>query len=180
MPLPTAPRRRIVDAGYYDNYGVSLASEWLFSRRNADMFKRKTSQAFLLVQIRDTQSDKERALTKVRNEPPISSARAIEEMTSPFEGLYNSRDGSSSFRNDGQLELLSQFIKTQELPGLASGDVSAPRFNVVTFELDRPAPLSWYLSNAERDDLLRAIRTDGHKQRIDAAVDWWQKVGPAQ
>jgi hypothetical protein len=27
--LPTKPRVRIVDAGYYDNYGVDIAAHWL-------------------------------------------------------------------------------------------------------------------------------------------------------
>ena len=27
--LPTHPRRRVVDAGYFDNYGVTLAANWL-------------------------------------------------------------------------------------------------------------------------------------------------------
>ena len=31
VPLPTKPRRRVVDAGYFDNYGVSLAAAFLFS-----------------------------------------------------------------------------------------------------------------------------------------------------
>lgn len=180
VPLPTAPRRRVVDAGYYDNYGVSLAASWLFSQRNADLFKRRTSQNYLLIQIRDTLSDQERALTKIRSQPAISPARALEEITSPIEGLYNARDGSSSFRNDGQLELLSQFLKKQVLPGLAPADPAYPNFNVVTFELDKPAPLSWYLSNAERDDLLRAINSPGHKQRLEATLDWWMKVAPTQ
>ena len=45
--LPTLPRRRVVDAGYYDTYGVSLAASWLFSVRNAAIFQVRTRQRYL-------------------------------------------------------------------------------------------------------------------------------------
>ena len=59
VPLPTKPRRRVVDAGYFDNYGVSLASAFLFSRKNTDWFRDNVSK-IVLIQIRDGQSDDER------------------------------------------------------------------------------------------------------------------------
>src|SRR5262249_10520402 len=31
--LPTEPPRRVVDAGYYDNYGVGLAVQWLYQNQ---------------------------------------------------------------------------------------------------------------------------------------------------
>jgi hypothetical protein len=169
VSLPTTPRRRVVDAGYYDDYGVSLAASWLWSVRNAGTLA-TTTQRFLLVQIRDTQSDEERALTKVKNAPAISPGRALEEITSPVEGLYNSRDGSSSFRNDGQLELLSQFFDLK----LGRPARETASFMVVTFELDSPAPLSWYLSNAERKRVWKAIGHRNHQRRLEAIVNWWK------
>src|SRR5262249_36053015 len=50
VSLPTTPRRRIVDAGYYDNYGVSLAASWLFSGENRELIGKSR---VLLIQIRD-------------------------------------------------------------------------------------------------------------------------------
>ena len=32
--LPTDPPRHVVDAGYYDNYGVNLAAAWIASHRS--------------------------------------------------------------------------------------------------------------------------------------------------
>jgi hypothetical protein len=52
VSLPTIPRRRVVDAGYYDNYGVSLASSWLFSGSN-QAWIRSHCDRILLIQIRD-------------------------------------------------------------------------------------------------------------------------------
>jgi hypothetical protein len=181
VPLPTAPRRRVVDAGYYDTYGVSLAASWLFSARNADVFRRRTSLRFLLIQIRDTLSDENRALTKIRSEPAISTGRALEEISSPLEGLYNSRDGSSSFRNDGQLELLSQYLINDNTLLFRPPETRKGKgFTVATFELDSPAPLSWYLSDAERNSLWRAIKGKRHQDRLGALVEWWNDESTSQ
>ena len=44
--LPTWPRRRVVDAGYYDNYGVSVAASYLFSAHHRDwILKNKLTTA---------------------------------------------------------------------------------------------------------------------------------------
>ena len=47
--LPTDPPRHVVDAGYYDNYGVNLAASWIAS--HGDWIRRNTS-GVLVVQIR--------------------------------------------------------------------------------------------------------------------------------
>jgi Patatin-like phospholipase len=51
--LPTNPPRRVVDAGYYDNYGIQVATSWI--RRNRDWLATCTS-GVLLVQIRSCSS----------------------------------------------------------------------------------------------------------------------------
>jgi hypothetical protein len=51
-----------------------------------------------------------------------SLTRALEELTSPPEGLFNAGFASSSFRNDGQLELLELFEGlSRERTGLEMG-----------------------------------------------------------
>ena len=49
VSLPTAPPRRVVDAGYYDNYGVSTAVAWL--TLNLDWLAENTG-GVILIQIR--------------------------------------------------------------------------------------------------------------------------------
>ncbi len=55
--LPTDPPRRVVDAGYYDNYGVQVSSAWL--QKNIDWLVSNTS-GVVLIQIRDAISQMER------------------------------------------------------------------------------------------------------------------------
>jgi hypothetical protein len=49
VSLPTDPPRRVVDAGYYDNYGVNLAAIWL--ARNESVIRKYTS-GVVLIEIR--------------------------------------------------------------------------------------------------------------------------------
>jgi hypothetical protein len=108
VSLPTRPRRRVVDAGYYDNYGVGLAASWLFSNSSQEWVRRNFDR-ILFVQIRDGLTEQERQLEKLPEYETSSLTRSAEELTSPPEGLYNAGFASSSFRNDGQLELLEKF-----------------------------------------------------------------------
>ncbi|MET0340897.1 MAG: patatin-like phospholipase family protein, partial [Polyangiales bacterium] len=56
VSLPTEPRRRVVDAGYYDNFGVSVCAAWLADCFCSDVrrawIERNVSR-ILLVQLRD-------------------------------------------------------------------------------------------------------------------------------
>ena len=55
VSLPTDPPRRVVDAGYYDNYGVEVATAWIYQNRS---WLAKNTAGVLLVQIRDSISVK--------------------------------------------------------------------------------------------------------------------------
>jgi hypothetical protein len=186
VPLPTKPRRRVVDAGYYDNYGVSLAASFLFSKKNSDWFRDNVSK-IVLVQIRDGQSEDERQLKAIpdaQRQKGIDTmlSRSLEELTSPIEGLSNGRVGTCSFRNDGLLELLSTYFDQlrQEPP---SGKLPQARrfFTVVNFEFPGHVALSWYLSKGERDqmrdifkDPINQARASELHAQIDLLLEWWK------
>lgn len=51
VELPTSPPQRIVDAGYYDNYGVSMAIAYLRQRDVMDWVTKNTS-GVMIIQIR--------------------------------------------------------------------------------------------------------------------------------
>ena len=50
IELPSVPPRRVVDAGYYDNYGVDVATAWIYRHRK---WLVANTSGVLLVQIRD-------------------------------------------------------------------------------------------------------------------------------
>jgi hypothetical protein len=111
--LPTDPRRRVVDAGYYDDYGVSLATSWLNSPDTRDWIRDHAS-GIVLIQIRDTPSEHLRRTLRLAPDRSTVPGRAVEQLTTPPEGLWAMRDASSSFRNDAQLALLSRYYNNRQ------------------------------------------------------------------
>ncbi|HEY8504658.1 MAG TPA: patatin-like phospholipase family protein, partial [Gemmataceae bacterium] len=162
VSLPTVPRRRVVDAGYYDNYGVSLAGAWLFSGAHQEWLEKNVSKV-LLIQIRSGPYERERLTAGLPADRSTRLSRGVEELTSPLEGLFNARVSSSSFRNDGLLEVLTQRFNEQrlrraKLPAAAAAAAGqrSSYFAIATFEYDDEGTLSWYLP---QDELLRIYNT---------------------
>jgi hypothetical protein len=82
VTLPTVPRRRVVDAGYYDNDGVSLAASWLFSGANRDWIRKHASKV-VLIQIRDGASEPGRKMQIPGEETSSALTRGLEFLTTP-------------------------------------------------------------------------------------------------
>jgi len=184
VPLPTKPRRRVVDAGYFDNYGVSLAAAFLFSRKNTDWFKDNVSK-IVVVQIRDGQSDDERRLQAIADSPARKKglnsllSRSLEEITSPLEGLTNGRVGTCSFRNDGLLELLSTYFEQlRGEPGSGKMPHTQRFFTVVNFEFPGHAALSWHLSAEEERQMKGTFgdekRAEELNGKMNELLQWWK------
>ena len=184
--LPSRPPRRIVDAGYYDNYGVQVAASWIY--QNFDWLAENTS-GVLLLQIRDAVSVEERL--DVDDTPPSwwdRATRGFEFLTSPIDGALAARSSSSSFRNDKDVQFLSDLFAAR-----MAGKVARPRqfFTTAAFEnsatvtlhdeppgswpgddLERAGPkpgpgdvgtevaMSWHLTAAEIRAMRRAIPAD--------------------
>lgn len=168
--LPTEPRYRVVDAGYYDNDGISVAASWLFSGMNRDWIEENASRV-VLIQIRDSSSEESRLLGKFDSRPPNYLLRALEQLTTPPEGLWQMRIASSSFRNDGQLELLSQVLNGIDRErGLREGAAKAEPEFVADFRRAREA--------AMRNELAAAVELYRKAlARLEDARKKW-KAGP--
>lgn len=52
VSLPTTVRRRVVDAGYYDNYGVNPALSWLFQDAVIEFLADADIEGLVIIQIR--------------------------------------------------------------------------------------------------------------------------------
>ena len=108
--LPTIPPRRVVDAGYYDNYGIQVAAAWV--RQNRDWLAEHTS-GVLLLQIRDSVSDRERLDIDDARPGFLSwgnATRGFQFLTSPVDGFTEARYTSSAFRNDEAVESLNRLF----------------------------------------------------------------------
>lgn len=159
--LPSHPQRRIVDAGYYDNYGVNIAGAWI--NQNAAWLRDNTA-GVLLVQIRDGQLQAKHwnVLTPAG---PGYFHEWFSALTTPIEAFLNVQDSSMSFRNDNEISLLARH------PLLAS----PPRFFVTTaFEFSAEAPLNWYLN---RHDIARLTVPPPEADFLPLTAWWRERVG---
>jgi hypothetical protein len=96
--IPTDSPRQVVDAGYYDNYGVDLATALIFAHR--EWIAANTS-GVLVIQVRAFRNEKQ---LKVLDQPVLSRglvntasnfvdvlARGFRWLTSPVNGLAEAR-----------------------------------------------------------------------------------------
>ncbi len=176
VSLPTLPSRRVVDAGYYDNYGVNVAALWLDEMR--DWLVKNTS-GVLVIQIRDHVSQDARTevakgedweqntsgLPKLMDSLTWKVGRNVVEpglqpLNTPLHGVSTARQWSMSFRNDEQLELID---------GMFDEKVAQDEefFRTVVFECPVEAALSWTLSDAERTVLKESLPIDLSITKID-------------
>jgi hypothetical protein len=180
--LPTSPRRRIVDAGYYDNYGMDLTCGWLREAlaRNHRWIEAHVSEV-LVVQIRDNvshlsinpESETEQRMAELRagkkdgpsapdEDAGVGAAlsRGLEGLASPPEGLLAARDSVSLFRNDAQLEAV-----TRAYAGVAP-------ICTAVFEFKGEASLSWYLTAHEKNAIRSQLTTDKVVEKVNAIGAW--------
>jgi hypothetical protein len=150
--LPTVPRRRVVDAGYWDNFGVNLSASWLEDCLCVAARREWLSRFrnVLLLQIRDgVLAYSAKVGPKPDDEPTSMIARGAEWLSSPPQAVLAARNAVSVYRGDDQVESLSEIL----------GD----RFSTAVLELDDSASLSWSLTKAEvkniRDGATRAVDT---------------------
>ncbi len=161
VPLPTHPRRRVVDAGYYDNYGVCLAAAWLFT--HLDWLKANVSRV-AVIHIRDGVSTDERLMLKPAPDTSSAFGLAAEGLTTPPAGLNASRTAASTFRNDNLLHLLNQFFHGHGVE-FATAAVEFPGGNDVS--------LNFTLPPDEAALIDRGMEHDDVKAALKAIEGWW-------
>ena len=112
VSLPTAPPRRLVDAGYYDNYGVNLAVAWAYQYR--DWIRNNTS-GLALIQIYAYPCIGASAYeTGPEGANPGKARRGFQWLSSPIEGVLSARNWSMLYRNDEQLRLLDDTFNSPD------------------------------------------------------------------
>jgi hypothetical protein len=149
---PFTPRRHIVDAGYYDNYGVATAAAWI--AQHADWIRANTA-GIALIQIRDEALQQELIDVRRPGDSPLTNHFC--ELAVPVVALINAGLQMPVFRNDEDVEQLGRMFP-------------AGFFAAFVFENANPEPLSWTLTKAQRDAINR-----GFDAQHDAAalVQWW-------
>jgi hypothetical protein len=205
--LPTDPPRHVVDAGYYDNYGVNLAAGWVAS--HIDWLSQNTG-GVLVVQIRAFQNERRLKCLDETIGAPVA-ARAVDGVVRsgwlqrllsffwsrvtegvkgwvlPLEGVAQARDSSMYFRNDEQLLVLSEMFQDKTK--------RADFFRSVIFtcssdqggqEVQNGETLNWYMDKQEYDNIradmgyenpTKNVGRDRNDLRVRSVIDWWRTHG---
>ena len=171
--LPTTPRRRVVDAGYWDNYGTSVACAWLEAcvdgdARAGDMrrWMEENVSGVLLIQIRDLLDPRSTEGTDFRLEqrrPPSKMELGLEGITSPALGALSARESAMLFRNDELVELVARRCNSEFGPGF---------FTTVTLCFHGNVSLSWSLTEMEKGKLRRAAERTVEEQAPQLEKFW--------
>ena len=178
VDLPSVPPLRVVDAGYYDNYGVDLAAAWIFANR---YWLEENTSGVLVVQVRDALSANDRF-----GYPATDASwyawllSGLQFFYSPIEGVAQARYSSSSFRNDALIAGLSDYFSertrnrrflTTAIFELSSrtvqpirgpvwewpGDTVDKKIRLADSSQATEVAMSWYLTVAERQAIDMAI-----------------------
>lgn len=191
VDLPTIPARRVVDAGYYDNYGVSMAIAYLKQKEIKKWIVDNTS-GVVVVQIRAYPSVVEgedgpasseelnmsgrKKREKVQCEQITPSQillrqpgwleRAFQWITSPFEGQEMARQASMLFRNNQELRLLQSLYPDDFL-------------HTVAFENSASISLNWYLPQHEMGCLRDELKKVHIEDAVNQLVRFWSSSGLA-
>jgi hypothetical protein len=146
--LPTEPSRRVVDAGYYDNFGIAVAAAWTYE--HLAWIKQNTS-GVILIQIRDAESQERRRQVgmQAQHDPPNWLEHGTKEWTTPLAAGMAAREASMSFRNDEQLRDLDYMLNRNR--------PNSDRFTTLVIECPVSAALSWSLTKVEVDAIRAGI-----------------------
>jgi len=149
--LPTRPPRRLVDAGYYDNFGISVAAAWLFNHRLwiAEQIEKKKISRVILLQLRAYSNQVARSewVTDTEKVPDYLRSECGPLLAAPFAGLLSARQSSMLFRNDEQIQILSKLFND-------SSSSSSARFLNLIAECSEETSLTWHLSAVEVEKIL--------------------------
>ncbi len=180
VALPTDPPRHAVDAGYYDNYGINLATAWVFSHRawiarntsgvlvvQSRAFRNEKRLKILSEDIHDSASNDELeshewiSVAKVAHFlPALASlvADGVRSLVLPLEGLAQARDSSMYFRNDEQLRGLQRMFADL---GKDEDFFRSFIFTCDTIQVGQEAQnaetLNWYIDPLEFDRIRRNL-----------------------
>ncbi|MEM8697994.1 MAG: hypothetical protein AAGF44_02430, partial [Pseudomonadota bacterium] len=161
--LPTRPYRRVVDAGYYDNYGVDLATSYLSQPRIRDWIVQNTS-GVMVIQVRAF------PFTMPGEKEPGPVARGLQWLTTPIEGAGSARGATMKFRNNQSLR------RTENLYKQLTGDQHFLRSAI--FEVDSKTSLSWYMPEKELLELVGGAMAKVNRFALEGIVAFWQDLPP--
>jgi hypothetical protein len=155
LPLPN--RDRVVDAGYFDNFGITAAAMFLRNKDVQQFIKNNNLQVILI------------RILAFPNEEPSPPPRVIlqleqiaEQITSPLEGALAARETRGRFANDLLLEGLEHTYEN--------------RFHQFQFVARKTrASFSWHLQAKDLEDMRRDLSDPKNLEELKRLVEVWSR-----
>lgn len=164
VSLPTEPSRRIVDAGFYDNYGINVATAFLADPHIRDWVEENVRRivvvqinAFRGTSVADSDARLPAPLEKEKAQEGRFK-RSFQWLSSPLEGAMSARKAAMVFRNEQEFRMLQ---------GIYGDD----RVQTVAFENAAETSMSWYIPKEQ----LRAMHAD-NKTRLNAGIERLKEI----
>jgi hypothetical protein len=157
--LPTNPTYRVVDAGYFDNYGVDVAANWIYQHRQ---WLAANTSGVALIQIRDGLGERKRRQLPSANDPDRGWSRSLDFLFSPLQGFDSARQAVNSFRNDEAISLLSDWFDDHR---------GTSFFSTFIFENPAEVALSWYMTRKEKMEIEQGMgASEGYIDTLSAEM----------
>jgi Patatin-like phospholipase len=160
--LPPGRELHLADGGYYDNFGVVTAVNWLRSLVpvHLDELKRR---GVLLVLIR--------AFREEEDPKPAGSRETtgwLYTTVGPILTISNVRNSTQAFRNSVELEMLGE--DWDRAHGV--------KLTTALFELREKAPLSWKLTRRETEKILAGWNEGKNRAEAERVKALFRSAGP--
>lgn len=168
VSLPTLPARRVVDAGYFDNFGVNLASLWLYRHREAIQ---RYCGGVALIEVRAFEVENEKRHLPTSHLDSILGS-VLRGLSTPAEALASVQSAGVYYRNDQLIGILHDVFNTDQ-------NAKIPYFLVTNFECTFDAAMSWTLASWDRDAIIQGFAAGerGISQRVAAVREWFGNGG---
>jgi hypothetical protein len=179
VELPTSPPQRVVDAGYYDNYGIGTATA-ILREPNIMKWLKANVEGIMIVQIR---ASAVHLPPDLEMQAPVDDfckqSRQVQDgsgpftwLTGPLEGAAAGRAVSMRVRNDQALNMLADTY------GLDRNGRDFLRW--VVFENSARASATWSLPHAELECFRVQLDSNVNKLAFSRLEEWWRTTGATE
>jgi hypothetical protein len=157
--IPTTPSLRVVDAGFYDNYGITSAVEYLEMNDVKEWLLDNTSRV-IIIQIRAFNTESEAYFDESGGFP-----HAPNWLFSPISTLLSVRKTATMSRNDRELDLVKKVYDDQCRRSRSCSFSPDLKHHFIETVVLQPSgtksqqTVSWYLSHKELEEMSEEIFT---------------------
>lgn len=170
VALPTVQPRRVVDAGYFENFGIATAVQFLRMPSVMEWIKENAS-GVAIVQIRSSRT--EAPVSEHIRKPDCKGLSPIEGEPGPFGWLTGPIEAAASSRE------VSMLVRNQQALSMLKDLYGNDLVTSVVIENTARSSLSWYLPQTEFECLLEEAKSDYNAASFRMLEKWWTAVPPA-